>query len=832
MSLYLKKFRLIFIGFVGISVATAGTVVSAYLIYSRQLPPVASLKEVKLQTPLRVYSREGQLIALFGEKRRIPLRYQELPQKMVNAFLAAEDDRFFEHPGVDYQGLLRAAINLAITGQKAQGGSTITMQLARNFFLTPERTYTRKIKEILLALRIEKQLSKQEILELYLNKIYLGQRAYGVGAAAEVYYGKKAADLTLEEVAMIAGLPKAPSKFNPVNNPERATVRRNYVLGRMLKLKMISRQDYDLAMAAPVKAKKYSAKIEVNAPYIGEMVRAKMLKRYGDDAYTAGYHVYTTLQADKQRAALKAVKNGILAYDLRHGYRGAEGHIALDRLSASEGLAERIAKIPRVGGLQAGVVTKVDPQKALVALAEETIELDLESLGWAKTHKSVNRLGPAPKVISDVLKAGDIIRVLATSRGWQLRQIPKVSSALVSLRPDDGAIIALTGGFDFYASKFNRATQALRQPGSAFKPFIYSAALEAGFTPASIINDAPVVFESRVTEDAWRPKNYSGKFFGPTRLRLALTKSRNMVSIRLLRDIGKQHTLQHVGKFGFDIDQLPEDLTLALGSGGVTPLTLAGAYTVFANGGYRVEPYFIDRIESADRQIIFSANPARVCDHECARLAAEISLHAEELAELGLTDAPANDSLEVRHAPRVVSEANVYQMHSMLNDVIQRGTGRRALVLNRKDIVGKTGTTNEQRDAWFAGYHSNVATVVWVGFDEHKPLGRGEAGGVAALPIWIDYMRVALQAEPHIDRRLPEGMVVLKINPENGLLVDQNSESGIEEVFLQDQIPSLDFNVSVPVSVDRQNAHSNIESENLPSPAPNQDSGQLPEQLF
>ena len=815
------------------SVATAGIVVTAYLIYSRQLPPVASLKEVKLQTPLRVYSREGQLIALFGEKRRIPLRYQDLPQKMVDAFLAAEDDRFFEHPGVDYQGLLRAAINLVITGQKAQGGSTITMQLARNFFLTPERTYTRKIKEILLALRIEKELSKREILALYLNKIYLGQRAYGVGAAAEAYYGKKAADLTLAEIAMIAGLPKAPSKFNPVNNPERATVRRDYVLARMLKLEMIGRQDYELALAAPVEAKKYSVKIAVDAPYIGEMARAKMFERYGNDAYTAGYHVYTTVQADRQRAAVEAVKNGILAYDLRHGYRGAEGRIAPEELPEPQVLAELIANMPKVGDLQAGVVTRVDAQTARVALAEETIELGLESLKWAKTHKSVNRLGPAPKAIGDVLTAGDIIRVLPTSRGWQLRQIPGVSSALVSLRPEDGAIMALTGGFDFYASKFNRATQALRQPGSAFKPFVYSAALDAGFTPASIINDAPVVFENRATEEAWRPKNYSGKFFGPTRLRLALTKSRNMVSIRLLRDIGKQHTRQHAGKFGFDMDKLPEDLTLALGSGAVTPLTLAGAYTVFANGGYQVEPYFIDRIEDADGQTIFTANPARVCDDECARLAAELSLHAEELAELGLADAMTDESLEIKRAPRVVSEANVYQIHSMLNDVIQRGTGRRALALNRNDIVGKTGTTNDQRDAWFAGYHSNVATVVWVGFDEHKPLGRGEAGGVAALPIWIDYMRVALRTEPHIDRPLPEGMVVLKVNPENGLLLaDQNSESGIEEVFLEDQIPGVDFNVSVPVSVDRQNAHNNIELESSPASAASEDLEQLPEQLF
>ena len=475
-------------------------------------------------------------------------------------------------------------------------------------------------------------------------------------------------------------------------------------------------------------------------------------------------------------------------------------------VSDLEVLSDLVSKMPKVGDLEPGVVTEITEQQATVALAREIIQLNLESLKWAKEHKTQNSMGPTPKVVSDVLKAGDIIRVLETGKGWQLRQIPKVSSALVSLRPEDGAVLALTGGFDFYASKFNRATQALRQPGSAFKPFVYSAAIEAGFTPASIINDAPVVFEDRTTEDSWRPQNYSGKFFGPTRLRLALTKSRNMVSIRLLRDIGRKYTREHAGKFGFDVDKLPKDLTLALGSGAITPLTLASAYTVFANGGYRVEPYFIDRIEGPDQETLYSANPARVCNEECSRLATEISLHAEELAELGLTDSIGNENLEINMAPRVVPESNVYQMNSMLNDVIQRGTGRRALVLNRKDIVGKTGTTNDQHDAWFAGYHPNVVTVVWVGFDEHKPLGRGEVGGVAALPIWIDYMRVALQGEPHIERPLPEGMVVVKVNPENGLLVDQDSEFGIEEAFLEDQLPGLDFNVPAPIGLNRQKA--------------------------
>ncbi|MFK7794123.1 MAG: penicillin-binding protein 1A [Gammaproteobacteria bacterium] len=803
------------------SVAVTAILSTVYLIYSPQLPPVDSLKDVKLQTPLKVFSREGKLIALFGEKRRIPLTYQELPQTMVDAFLAAEDDRFFEHPGVDYQGLLRAVINLVITGQKAQGGSTITMQLARNFFLTPERTYTRKIKEIMLALRIEDELTKQEILELYLNKIYLGQRAYGVGAAAEVYYGKTASELSLDQVAMIAGLPKAPSRFNPISNTERATVRRDYVLGRMLELNKITEEDYKVAISTPVEAKRYAVNLEVDAPYIGEMVRAHMTDLYGDEAYSAGYNVYTTIESSKQQAAVDAIQSGIMAYDLRHGYRGPEGSIPVDKLTEVEVVTELVAKMPTIAKLQPGVVTQVNEKTAIVSLSKEIIQLDIAAVKWARKYKSQNSLGPEIKKVTDVLKVGDIIRVVDTAKGWQLRQIPKASSALVSLNPEDGSIAALMGGFDFYASKFNRATQAKRQPGSAFKPFIYSAAIEAGFTPASVINDAPVVFEDSATENSWRPQNYSGKFFGPTRVRLALTKSRNMVSIRLLRDIGRKFTREHASKFGFDAEKLPKDLTLALGSGAVTPLTLANAYAVLANGGYKVDAYFIDRIEGPDEEVLFMANPARVCDQECTRLAKEISMHAVEMAELGLTDPDNLESAEIRVAPRVLSEMNAYQMDSMLKDVIKFGTGRRALALNRNDIVGKTGTTNDQHDAWFAGYHPNLATVVWFGFDENKPLGRGEVGGVAALPIWIDYMRVGLQGEPQIQRELPKDMVILKVDPETGSIVDQDSGFGIEEAFHIDQVPGLEFAAPRSINVD----HGNVD--------PNQSRpGNLPEQLF
>jgi penicillin-binding protein 1A len=821
MSLYLKLFRLSFIGFLVMSIALIAIIGAAYLFYSPQLPAVESLRDVQLQTPLKVFSQEGKLIAIYGNQRRVPLEYDEIPSLMVNAFLAAEDDRFFEHPGVDYQGLIRAAINLVLTGQKEQGGSTITMQVARNFFLTPERTYTRKIKEIFLALKIEGTLSKPEILALYLNKIYLGQRAYGVGAAAEVYYGKNVSDLTLPQAAMIAGLPKAPSRFNPVSNVKRATVRRDYVLGRMFKLNMITAEEYENALLTPVEAKKFAVKIEVDAPYVGEMVRAHMYDLYGEQAYTVGFNVYTTIEEDKQLAAVKAVQDGLVAYDRRHGYRGPEGTIPLDQLEDLEALSELVSEIPTVVDLIPGIVIEADDESARVALEDEIIMLNLESVEWANPYKTHNSRGPAPELVSDVLNAGDVIRVSRVGEGWKLGQIPAASSALVSLNPEDGAITALVGGFDFYSSKFNRVIQAYRQPGSSFKPFIYSAALEAGFTPATTVNDAPVVFENKQQGDAWRPQNYSGKFHGPTRLRQALTKSRNMVSIRLLRDIGRKFARDHAGKFGFDTDKLPKDLTLALGSVAVTPLELAEAYAVFANGGYKVEPYYINRIEASDSAVLFLENPVRVCDEACMQLSLEVSLHDEELSELGLTEPGEMNDAEILVAPRVIPESNSYQMDSMLKDVIQYGTARRAKVLNRTDIAGKTGTTNEQKDAWFAGYHPTAVTIVWVGFDDHEPLGRGETGGVAALPIWIDFMRVALNEAPFIEPDLPEGMVVLKVDPNTGLIVDDHNPRGIEEAFSESQIPGANWPGS-----------SQAQPQQPPKVMIEGNSGPLPEQLF
>lgn len=797
MSLFIKLLKVCFIGFITVSVIVAIGIGLAYLYFTPQLPSVEALKDIQLQTPLRVYSQEGDLIAEYGEKRRIPLTYGEIPQQMVNAFLAAEDDRFFEHPGVDYQGILRAAISLAITGERTQGGSTITMQVARNFFLTPEKSYIRKIKEIFLALNIENTLSKHEILALYLNKIYLGKRAYGVGAAAQIYYNKPVADLSISQIAMIAGLPKAPSTFNPLNNPERAIIRRDYVLGRMLELGMISQPEYSLGINTGIEAKRYAANVTLSAPYVAEMVRANLYEQYGEEAYTFGYNVYTTLESSKQKAAVKAVQDGILAYERRHGYRGAEGTIPLEQLAQPKAVADLLANMKTIGHLLPAVVSQTSDEKALITLAEQQIELTTEDIQWARPYKSVDSVGSRPNKITDVLTEGDIIRVTQTEDGWQLAQSPAVSSALVSVRSEDGAILALTGGYDYYSSKFNRAIQAVRQPGSSFKPFIYSAALHQGYTPASIVNDAPIVFENRATKDTWRPHNYSGKFFGPTRLRTALTTSRNMVSIRLLRDIGRNTALKHVSKFGFDADKLPKNLTLALGSGAVTPLQLVTGYAVFSNGGYKIDPYFIDRIEDSNGQIIFKKNPARVCDAACQRIEEDKSLHEQELRELGLGEGLV-EHLPILSAPRVIAPANHYQMDSMLKDVIRRGTGKKALALGRNDLAGKTGTTNDQKDAWFAGYNPEIATVVWTGFDNHSKLGRRETGGAASLPIWIDYMRVALAGLPDQERPLPEDMLVLKVNPESGLLVDQDAGYGIEEAFHIDNIPGKDRTFRLP----------------------------------
>jgi len=772
MSLSFKYMRLAAYTLAGLALAAVVAAGGMYLYLSPQLPSADVLRDVRYQVPLRVYSRDGKLLAEYGEMRRTPVTLDQVPDLMKKAVLAAEDDRFYEHPGVDYQGILRAAWHLITTGQKTQGGSTITMQVARNFFLGREKTYLRKLTEILLSFKIEHEFSKNDILQLYLNKIYLGQRAYGIAAAAQVYYGKELSQLNLAQMAMLAGLPKAPSRFNPVADPPRALERRNYVLGRMRAVGYISDAEYRRALKEKDDASLHSLTIEAEAPYLGEMARAEAVSRFGDEAYTAGYKIVTTIDTRLQTAANAALHDALMEYDRRHGYRGPEGHALV---SASSGPAQwtlALADRDPVGGLRAGLVVKVEPQQAQIYLRDGSmIALPWAGMQWASRYIDESHVGAAPQSPGDVLRVGDIIRVEQRHDGqWWLAQVPTVEGTLVALNPADGAVLAMAGGFDFYKSKFNRAMQASRQPGSSFKPFIYSAALEDGMTPATLINDAPVVFDDPGLEDTWRPENYSGKFFGPTRLREALVHSRNLVSIRVLRAIGIDYTLDYVTRFGFDKHALPRNLSLALGSGAVTPLDLASGYTVFANGGYRVTPYFIDHIEDIDRKVLMRSEPIHVC-RNCEGLSL--------------------DEAKRQHlAPRVITPQNAYLMTSMMRDVIRRGTGRPASQLGRNDIAGKTGTTNDQRDAWFAGFNPDLVAVAWVGFDDSSPLGNAETGGRAALPMWIDFMRAALQNVPDRPLEQPPGLVTVRIDPDTGLLANGRNPNAVFETFLANHVPA------------------------------------------
>lgn len=757
------------------AVVAAGLIIGGtYLHFKSELPSTENLRQVQLQVPLRIYSAERQLIAEYGEQRRLPITYAEVPQNMVDAFLAAEDHNFFHHLGVDPTGLARAAIKLALTGKRSQGGSTITMQLARNFYLSSKRTYTRKIREIFLAMHIERELSKQEILQLYLNKIYLGHRSYGVGAAAQVYYGKTIDQLSLAETAMVAGLPKAPSKYNPITNPKRALLRRNYVINRMRALDYIDDIQADAALTAPVTAKTHHAMIEVKAPYVAEMVRKHMVDKYAANAYTSGYHVYTTLSGKLQQAADAGIAKALEAYDKRHGWRGAQKH--LDVLPTETGELDKLLREQHnPHTLRPAIVTQVNDRSAVVYFGDgQTTELAWNGLKWARGYISEDRRKASPKKAADILQAGDIIHIQEyqdkeQNTHWRLAQIPAVSGALVSLNPKNGAILALVGGYDYYASKFNRVTQAKRQPGSGFKPIIYSAALEAGYTAASLINDAPVVTENTSQDDIWRPKNYSGKFYGPTRLRLALTKSRNLVSIRLLRAMGVRHLLEHAKNFGFNPDDLPPNLSLALGSGETTPLQMARAYSVLANGGYLIDPFFIQKIENDHGEMVYEATPRNV---------------------LACDDCPVGgDTMSENVAPRTISPENRFIMYSMMQDVITRGTATRARSLARVDLAGKTGTTNEQRDGWFNGYNQSIVASTWVGFDKNHRLGRGETGGKAALPAWIRFMQTALEDIPDQPPEMPSSMISVRIDKTTGKRTNHGGKSTMFEIFRADQQP-------------------------------------------
>ncbi|MEM6638524.1 MAG: penicillin-binding protein 1A [Pseudomonadota bacterium] len=781
------RFAVKFVGLL-IALAAAGTSIAvlsalaAYTYLAPTLPESADFSEVELQVPLRIFTRDGRLIAEFGDKRRIPVGYDELPEQVVQAFIAAEDDRFFEHPGVDYQGLLRAVIKLVSSGgERSQGGSTITMQLARNLFLIPDKTYKRKLQEIFLSLRMERESTKEEILALYLNKIFLGQRAYGVAAAAEVYFGKTLNDLTLAETATLAGLPQSPSRDNPVRSASRATDRRGYVLRRMLELGFITPEEHDAAGDETMVARLHGANVAVKAPYVAEMVRADVERRLGRDAINRGYRVITTIDSDLQLAAQAALRANLHAYDRRHGYRGAVGNTAGLEPPDAEGA---LANVPRVGDLIPAQVTVVEADRAQLATVDgDFIDLGLEQVAWARRYISDDTRGPEIESVGDVLSAGDLVYLISGDDGIELAQTPEVEGAMVALDPTDGAVSALMGGYDFFKSKFNRVVQAKRQPGSSFKPFIYSAALESGRTPATVINDAPIVFADDALDDTWRPKNYGGVFRGPTRMREALIRSRNLVSIRLLNEVGIAFTINHLGRFGFNTDELPRDLSLALGSAAVTPLELATAYTVFVNGGFGVTPYFIDRIEDAEGQSVFSAEPVTAC-RECVTLE---EITAPATAETCEREAPL---LPSRAAARVLSAQNVFLMTDMMQDVVTRGTGARARTLGRSDLAGKTGTTNDQRDAWFAGFNQSLVAVNWVGFNQERSLGRGEAGAATALPGWIDFMGRALAGVEERAQPEPNGLVTVRISPESGLLAAAGAENAIFETFRQDNVPT------------------------------------------
>lgn len=744
------------------------------------LPSIEMLRDVQLQVPLRIYTTDGKLIGEFGEKKRSPLRYGETPPRMIQAVLAAEDDRFFQHPGVDYQGILRAVYTLVVTREKSQGGSTITMQVARNFFLSSEKTYLRKVNEIFLSFKIEEELSKEEILELYLNKIYLGNRAYGVGAAALVYYGKPVHQLSLAQMAMIAGLPKAPSRYNPIANLERATLRRNYVLRRMRELNYISDEEYRLAVSEADDARLYAQPIDVEAPYVAEMVRAEAYARFGEEAYTQGLKIYTTLDSRLQASANTAVRAALQDYDQRHGYRGPLGHAELADFADAQQRYAALREYSIINDLQPAIVTEVKTQEVTAhAQGDQRVRIGWDGLSWATRSTT----------IADVLKRGDIIQVYQSNGQWRLGQTPMIEGALVSISPNNGAIRALNGGYNFYKSKFNRVVQGQRQPGSAFKPFIYAAALEKGYTPATVVNDAPVVFEDAALETMWRPENYSGEFFGPTRLREALTHSRNLVSIRLLQDIGIGYAVQYATRFGFSSRQMPRDLSLALGSGSTSPLELARGYAVFANGGYLVDPYFIERIETATGKSLYQAYPTFSCTDCDGPPPSAPEQPATPEPQTAMNAGMVKRMPAVSFAPEVINPQVVYQMNSVMGDVIRYGTARRARELGRSDLHGKTGTTNDQFDAWFAGFNTALATTVWIGFDQPQALGERESGGRSALPMWIDYMKVALAGLPEIDLPQPPGMVTVRIDPATGKLASSRHPDAIFETFRADFVP-------------------------------------------
>ncbi|MGS2744497.1 penicillin-binding protein 1A [Halomonas sp. LS-001] len=817
----MKLIRNITLSLFFLLVSLAGTValavVGAAMYFSPGLPDVRQLQDFELHTPLRIYTRDGKLIGEFGEERRIPVDFAEIPQPMIDALIAAEDQSYFEHTGVDPRGLVRAALELVQSGGNIQsGGSTITMQVARNYLLTLEQTFTRKIREILLALQMEQVLTKEEIFELYVNKIFLGNRAYGIASAAETYYNKPLAELSLAQTAMIAGLPKAPSAFNPLANSERSLIRRNWILFRMRELGFIEQDTYQLAVQEPISAQRHRTQTEVDAAYVSEMARQYAIEEFNNDAYTSGYRIYTTLDSELQPYAQKALAQGLLAYDKRHGWRGPEESdipaslVEAQENTATQGLEEELAESPEIretarqaaersqtvvegydgdvsnwiqvlqntpsyGLLKPAIVVETSGREMqVITQNNEILTIPWEGMAWAQPYLSPRSRGAAPTSAQQIAKRGDLVRVIEDEdNNLRLSQQPQAEGSLVVQDPNNGAIIALQGGFDFNASKFNRAVQAERQSGSIFKPFVYVTALDSGeMTAATVINDSPLV-QADGSDTLWRPMNSSRDFMGPMRLRPALARSRNLVTIRVLREMGLNYTIDYLQGFGFDSDRLPRGLSLALGSASLTPLEMTNAYAILANGGFQVRPWYIDRVTKGevDGEVVFEAKPQVVCTSCSAD---------QESVEI--------DGREYAIAPRVVDPEAAYIIRDMLREVVENGTARGALSLERSDIVGKTGTTNDQRDAWFAGFNSDLVATVWVGKDNNESIA--EYGANAALPIWIDFMRDALEGRPTAWPEQPETVISLRVDADTGRRLRDNQSGGISELFDVDHLPN------------------------------------------
>ncbi|WP_217515773.1 penicillin-binding protein 1A [Vibrio metschnikovii] len=797
------------------------TIFGFYFYVKPDLPDVAELKDVRLQTPMQVFSEDGKLIAQFGEKRRIPLRLDEMPPELLEAVIATEDSRFYEHYGFDPIGITRAAVAVMASGNASQGASTITQQLARNFFLSNEKKIMRKIKEIFIAIHIEQLLSKEEILELYLNKIYLGHRSYGVGAAAQTYFGKEVKDLTLSEIAMIAGLPKAPSTMNPLFSVERATHRRNVVLLRMLAENYITQQEYDQARNEPLISKFHGAEIELRAPYVAEIARAWMVERYGEEAaYTSGMNVYTTVNTKLQQAANQAAIDNLLAYDMRHGYRGAEKVLWKAGQSAwdTPTMIAHLRSEPTYGDLLPSIVVKVEEKSAQVWVKNAGLKtIAWEDMNWARRFITDDRQGPLPSKASDILAVGEQVWIRRQhaigdeQEHWTLSQVPNANTAFVAMDPENGAILALVGGFNFVHSNFNRATQSVRQVGSSIKPFIYSAALEKGLTLASLINDAPINQWDQSQGIAWRPKNSPPTYVGPTRLRIGLAQSKNVMAVRVLREVGLEETRQFLTRFGFELSQLPRSETIALGAGSLTPVKMAQGYSVFANGGYYVEPFYISKVEDSFGHVEFLANPKVVCHQDCQ----------------SSSDNPFNEQdATVNYAPQVISEQNAFLVREMMYSNIWgggdwragtgwNGTGWRAQTLRRRDVGGKTGTTNDSKDAWYNGFGPGMVATAWVGFDDHsRNLGStapnpntddditgAEAGAKTAQPGWVEFMRIALDGVPAQQKTIPPNIIRVRIDRDSGLLTNKLDASSMFEYFVQGTEPKEYVQEDTPHSI-------------------------------